>query len=222
MTNQFTKDFFCSLRESYRSKNISEISKSCNEIIKKLSANDLMIHPLGFYYCNLFEFENSEKFRIHIWSNNSERVKPLMDIHNHYYNVISYVVTGHLLNTLYNLSQAKPYSHSLYLGSYDKYGKRILKKTNENYNLKEIVKNKIDFGNLYVIDKSEIHKGEVPASEFTITIVYTEKPINPNPQVYGDINGEKEYEFPKLMVDTNEIEYILKKCQCLTPYKINC
>lgn len=213
--NQFTNDFFNSLRDYYRRKDISEISNYCNEIIKKLSRDDLIIHPLGFYYCNLFEFENSEKFRIHIWSNNSERVKPLMDIHNHYYNVISYVVTGHLFNTLYNLSESLPYTHSLYSGSYNKDGKRILKKTNKNYNLKEIVRNKVDSGNLYVIDKTEIHKGEVPDSEFTITIVYTEKPIEPNPLVFGDINGEDEYGFPILMVNKKELDYIIEKCQHL-------
>lgn len=215
MENQYTKDFFHTLREYYRTKNIIKISESCNKIIKDLKSNDLMIHPLGFYYNNLFEFENNEKFRIHIWSNNSERLKPLMDIHNHYYNVISYVVTGHIFNTLYSSSKSIPSTHSLYSGSYDKDGKRILKKTGQNFNLKKIVQNKIKAGNLYIIDKAEIHKGEVPSSEFTITIVYTEKPTNPNPQVFGKINKEDEYTFPKLMIDKNEVKYILRKCQCL-------
>lgn len=210
------KVFFSSLRGYYRKKDIIKISESCSKIIKTLRKEDLIIHPLGFYYQTLFEFDNNEKFRIHIWSNNTKRIEPLMDIHNHYYNVISYVVTGHLFNTLYKSSELSPYTHTLYSGSYDKNGKRILKKTNKNYNLKKVAKNKINSGQLYIIDKSEIHRGEVPDSEFTITIVYTEKPVSPNPLVFGDINGKKEYEFPLLKVNENELEYIMEKCQCLT------
>jgi hypothetical protein len=209
--NQFSKSFFNNLRDSYINRNIEQISKSCDLIIGHLGKQNLILHPLGFYYCNLFDFCNGEKIRIHIWSDKGKRINPLMDIHNHYYNVVSYVFRGSVYNTLYNVKETKPYTHSLYEGSYDKSGKRILKKTNKKFNLNPLKKQRVAEGELYIIDKSEVHKGEVLESEFSITFVFTEKPINPNPQVFGKINGNTIYEFPLMLSDKDEINHILKK-----------
>jgi len=208
--NQFTNNFFESFRDSYIQRNVKEISNYCNSIITHLNKQDLILHPLGFYYCNVFDFSNGEKIRIHIWSDKGNRIIPLMDIHNHYYNVISFVFKGYVYNTIYDVTKTEPFTHTLYQGSYDKNGKRILEKTDKKFNLIPLKKNKISQGELYIIDKSDVHKGEVPESQFSITFVFTEKPVEPNPQVFGRIDGKDTYEFPLIEVNNEEIEYIIE------------
>lgn len=170
----------------------------------------LRFHPLGFIYGKLHEFLNSENIRIHIWNSNSKVQVPIMNIHNHFYDVNSFVFRGSVSNDLYKINEETEPTHSIYSGSYKNESTRILTKTESNKNIVFEKRQIILKNNLYSIKKNEIHSGDNINNEITITFVFSENPGNPIPLVFGPLKGEKSYIFHSNLVDQktiNEIKY---------------
>jgi len=216
-------NFYTDLRIHFKNKNLKKISEKTYELLTNFSdgylRNKLRVHPLGFLFCRLHCFDNDETIRVHIWLDKENIQKPLMDIHNHFYNIISYIVTGAVSNTLYKVSKEEPLTHATYVGSYQSNEKRILSKKNEFYQLEEIETQIINEGELYTIGKSEVHKGDSIDDSISISIVYTEEPGNPSPLVFGPIAGLDEYTYSSLLVDKQKIIELEKEIKCLTMAK---
>jgi hypothetical protein len=220
------ENFYNVLKSNFRKKDIEELSKNASQLLVEFSKgylrDKLRIHPLGFFFTRLHQFSNNETIRIHIWFDKKNIKKPFMDIHNHFYNISSFIVTGAVSNTLYKVLTTKPFTHSSFAGSYRANEIRILKSQKEYYNLEEIETKIINEGELYEIKKSEVHKGESVNENLTISLVYTEEPDNPIPLVFGPINTSDEYEYSSNIVDLSKVIEIEEKLKCLTPYKKNC
>ena len=174
----------------------------------------LRFHPLGFIYSKLHEFENSEVIRIHVWNSISKIQEPLMNIHNHFYDVNSFVYCGTISNELYELSIASEPTHAIYSGSYINENTRILTKTELYKHLILRQRNLISKGNLYSIEKSEIHSGDNVNNETTITIVFSANPGNPTPLVFGPREGKDAYTYHSKMVDIKTANEIKKQIAC--------
>ena len=174
----------------------------------------LRVHPLGFLFCRLHQFSNNETIRIHIWSDKENIQKQIIDIHNHFYNIMSYIIVGSVSNTLYKASVNEPYTHSTYIGSYQNNEKRILSKNDECYKLEELETHIINEGELYKIVKSEVHRGG-SIDNFSISLVYTEDPGNPSPLVFGPIDGLSKYEYSSILVDELKLIELENQIKCL-------
>lgn len=217
------ENFYTDLRVHFKNKDLKKIREQISELLTEFSdgylRNRLRIHPLGFLFCRLHHFDNDETIRVHIWSDKENIQKPLMDIHNHFYNIISYIVTGSVSNTLYKVSKEEPLTHATYVGSYQSNERRILSKKNMCYKLEEIETHIINEGELYTIGKSDVHKGDSIDDSISISIVYTEDPGNPSPLVFGPIDGMDEYTYFSRLVDKQKVIELENEIKCLTMAK---
>ena len=215
-----TENFYNELKSDFKQKDIGKIKEKVFQLLNEFSdgylRGKLRIHPLGFFFCRLHEFSNKETIRIHVWLDKDTIHKPLMDIHNHFYNISSFIITGTVSNTLFKVLKTEPYSHSVYIGSYGDNEKRVLKSQKEFYKLEEDETHIINEGELYEIKKSEVHKGDTINNTLSISLVYTAEPGNSTPLVFGPINGLDEYEYSSHFVDLNKIMDLEKKIKCLT------
>lgn len=209
------KEYFEKLRDYFKCKIPRKIEDHLRPLIKEIKNNNLLenklrFHPLGFLYIKLFEFQNGETIRMHFWLEENNIQKPLMDIHNHFYHVNSYVYQGKLINKLYERVSEVSNTHAIYSGIYKNISERILIKTNDFDNLILSEEEHIYAKELYRIDKSQIHSGDKLGKDFTVSIVFTENPGNPNPLVFGPIKGENKYSYESEIVSKNLIEIIKK------------
>lgn len=212
------ENFYDDLRIHFKSNDIKSIKEYASLLLIETAQgylrDKLRVHPLGFLFCRLHQFSSNETIRIHIWSDKENVQKPLMDIHNHFYNIISYIVVGSVSNTLYKASKTEPYTHSTYIGSYQTNEKRILSKNDEYYKLEELETHIINEGELYSIGKSEVHRGG-SIEDFSISLVYTEDPGNPSPLVFGPIDGLNKYEYSSSLVDELKLIELENQIKCL-------
>lgn len=109
---------------------------SLNEIKEKLLTSDIEFiwHPLGFIMGTLIT-EEKMKLRIHIWSKKySKPQKPYWNIHTHIFHLKSWIISGSILNTLYEIEEVNESRNCIYEVHY-KDNKSILKKSNKLINL---------------------------------------------------------------------------------------
>lgn len=205
------RSLFEDLRHCYKNRDIENIRKNLDQIFNILFDTDffeknLRYHPLGFIYCRLHEFDNKENIRLHIWNKFSNVQTSSMDIHNHYYDVNSYVLKGKVINTLYTIQKDDNINHYQYVGSYIDSDKRVLTKTSIGNKLIKISNHVINFGELYKIAKEDIHSGGSIGESITIT--YSENPGNPSPLIFGALDGNSQYIFQSQTVPIDVVNYI--------------
>ncbi len=206
---------FEKLRQSFINKDLYSLGIETNDLILFILSTSYLnsktyYHPLGFIYSKLFEFENMETIRIHIWDRKYFSAKPLMDIHNHYYVVNSFLFKGCISNNVFNIDEVNGINYAIYEGGYSKNEERILKRSSRKISLSL---NRIEVycqKELYQIPIDTIHSGHPIDNNLVCTIVYTEKPGKPIPLVVGPIDGELEYCFPTKEVDVDTINNVLK------------
>jgi hypothetical protein len=207
---------FFDIRIAFRENQPSLIGKYFDSLLPILKESNYLIdktyfHPLGFIYSKLFEFENSESLRLHIWDKERWYQEPLMDIHNHFYVVNSYIISGEMKNNLFQINNTKEPNYAVYVGSYTSQNDRILKKTNRLLNAEKINTEIIGVGNLYQITTDKLHSSSIPFDQFTCTLVYTANPGNPEPLVLGPLNGNDEYYYTNKVVEKEIITDLLRK-----------
>jgi hypothetical protein len=208
-------EFFESLKLSYKEGNKEQIKKLATRIIEQLRATNglrqrAIYHPLGFIYTKLYEFKNKESIRLHLWDKERWYQKPLMDIHDHYYTVNSFVFKGCIRNNLYKLRDGEP-NFTLYKGQYSPNGDRVLTKTDKSVYASLDHSEIICEGNLYQITTHQLHSSFVETNVATCTLVYTENPGIPNPLVLGPYNGNDEYYYSNYIVEDHIVDGIIEK-----------
>lgn len=211
------KVFYNLLRKNFIQLNTKETILQVEALISCIKNTDLLKdklykHPLGFCYSTLYQFENKDSFRLHIWYNNMNIKLSNLFIHNHYYTITSFIIMGKMLNTTYNIYPASNKStHTKYIGSYKNRNERILQKSKENYIITKRNEMEINPKKFYKILKSEYHTATVNPNIINCSLVYTSESDKPNPIVFGDINGEFEYYFKSELVTNKEITIIKNK-----------
>ncbi len=90
-------NIFYNIQKSFENKDLTILEKCFYELLQLVKDTSYLddktfFHPLGFIYSKLFEFPNSNTLRLHIWDKERWYQEPLMDIHNHYYTVNSYIM----------------------------------------------------------------------------------------------------------------------------------
>lgn len=205
---------FETLRRSFLCKDIALLKSNTTKLIETLlEASDFNIqayfHPLGFVYAKLYEFENMETIRIHIWNRKYYENKAQMEIHNHYYIVNSFLYRGCINNNIYRPDEENGETYAIYNGAYNSKGDRILQRSSKQISLSLSNTDLHCENELYQIPIDTIHSGHPDGEGMVCTVVYTEKPGVPTPLVVGPLNGELEYNFPNKAVDHSIFKKVL-------------
>lgn len=166
-------------------------------------------HPLGFIFCKLSE-EGERKIRLHIWPNNKERMqKPAWLIHNHMFDLKSWVVSGEIENTEYLVVEGKP-NYRVYNARYEKDGS-VLYRTESLICLKVNRRLLLSAGEVYEVPSGAFHQSVMSSESTTVTVCETINQPNISPIIAGEINGGCRYSYIRAQVDKNDLHAIIAK-----------
>lgn len=179
--------------------------------IKRLKLN-FVWHPLGFIMGSYIK-EGNNQIRIHIWpENNSHAQLPYWNIHNHSFNLTSWVIRGEILNTEYLVSESNQGTNCIYSVNYDE-GNSILKKTNKNVNIVKKITTTNKRGFKYSMHRSVFHSSIVNSNQIALTIVLSSLSNNQNPSVIGKNDGNNRYSYNRNIVDPLILNNFLKQLE---------
>lgn len=163
-----------------QNKSITDILPSVSDIFnliinQKKWVSEFYLHPLGFYYCRLFD-NGENQIRLHIWEPGYPVKKDLF-IHDHYYDLCSWVLCGKILDFSYSVEKTIEISEftkftSSYINGNDI---RTLNRTDEYQKVNRSLERLLVKGEKYIIPKGTFHSNKIffDISELTVTLVYT-------------------------------------------------
>jgi len=197
-------------------KNITEALKQLEAgtyVAKDLAAypydaeKDYFWHPLGFLMSKLFE-EPPLALRIHIWPKGGGREQnPSWPIHDHIFNMRSWILQGAIRNTVYCESECSPNFH-LYLASY-KDGESVLSRAKNGICLKKKYEEKYEAGQSYAVEAKVFHSSSHEKDTTTITAVLTNSISLDPPRIAGAIDGLEEYRYLRGIASKEEVLKII-------------
>lgn len=200
-------------------KSFDEVKNVVLKFIKEYLENEnhqvkFYKHPLGFFYTRIIQ-EKDVQIRLHIWTKNYQ-IKEDLFIHDHYYDLKSWVLCGEIEDFTYKLKKSEDNSSlAKYVGSYsESENYRYLKLTNEYYTIISKTSKIITSGNLYSIDKSKFHSNKIhfKNSNITSTLVYTFNPNkNHEPVVLGLKRIERIVEEAPILIPHEDMKSILNQ-----------
>lgn len=196
---------------------LSLIKTIFEQILYKDSwTNEFYLHPLGFYYCRLAENPKNQ-IRLHIWIPGYPMKQDLF-IHDHYYDLCSWILCGKILDSSYEVLPSKnKSSYTKFTSGYiDNENNRILYRTEEFQTVKKIKEKTLIKGQKYFIPKEQYHSNQVffDESEITATLVFTyNHKENHSPNVIGLSTNEYHLEDRPKPISISEIKKIIKICK---------
>lgn len=189
--------------------NRSELSAF--DIIKlaKEQCGEFIWHPLGFILCKLSE-EGERKIRLHIWPNNNDRMqKPAWLIHDHMFDLKSWVITGKIENTEYSVTEGKS-NYRVYNAKYEK-DSSVLYRTDRLIRLYKNNRSLLNAGEAYEVPLGILHQSVSSSESTTVTVCETINRPSISPIIAGEINGAVRYSYTRAQVDENDLHAIIAK-----------
>ncbi|MGG9972759.1 hypothetical protein ACQ33O_13285 [Ferruginibacter sp. SUN002] len=176
--------------------------------------DDFFLHPLGFYYCRLFT-SDQHQIRLHIWEPNYP-IKSDLFIHDHFYDLCSWILCGKIVDYLYKVESSKEESdYTLFISSYlpDK-NVRTLTRTNNFKTVKKVTERIIGNKEKYIIPRDTFHSNKIlfEESDLAVTFVFTyNHKENPSPNVIGLSKNEIYYESDPIKIAPDKVKVLIKK-----------
>jgi hypothetical protein len=207
---------FETARSYFKEKDLKNISNCFSDFLIFFKESEYLydktfFHPLGFVYTELFEFENRDTIRINIWDTVRHYQEPLMEIHNHFYNLNSFIIKGKMINNLYKTNPNENPNYAIYMGTYNQTSGRTLKKTEKKLNVQLEKIQEINQNEIYNISPDRLHSSFVPIEQFTCSFVYASERGTPTSMILGPIDGLNEYYYHNKLVDKKVIDEIFEK-----------
>lgn len=192
---------------------ISCIENIFEEILQGEWDNKFYLHPLGFYYCRVAERQGNQ-IRLHIWEANYSMKKDLF-IHDHYYDLCSWILIGKILDYTYSVLPTKEKStYTKFISGYiDNENNRNLNRTDEFQNVEKIAERILKKEQKYFIPKETYHSNKVlfDESQITATLVYTfNHNENHSPNVIGLSANENYLEDKPIPISENKIKRLIE------------
>ncbi|MBT8124761.1 MAG: hypothetical protein KJO81_08055 [Gammaproteobacteria bacterium] len=167
-------------------------------------------HPLGFIFCRL-SIEGNRKIRLHIWPKNKGKVqKPSWMIHNHLFDLKSWVIKGQILNIEYKAYADNDGEFTFYTACY-KGEKSIIERTDEIIGLEEIRRFLVNVGENYQIPAGRLHESIAVHDSISITICETIDKSDKPPLVVGRNIGEQLFTYLRSDVADSVINEIINE-----------
>ena len=183
---------------------------SAKQLIEFVIAENITFiwHPLGFIMCKISN-EDKKIIRLHIWPDNKCCIqKPTWLIHDHFFDLKSWVLKGTITNIEYIVGEFDN-SFQVYNTIYEK-DKSILIKTKQRLSILESKRYLIKEGESYDVYAGQLHKS-ISSSNTTVTICETVNQFNLKPRVLGACSGRDRYSYTRNVVSKVELEAITNK-----------
>lgn len=166
-------------------------------------------HPLGFIMSTYLQ-ENNKKIRIHIWPKNYSKTQlPNWNIHNHIFDLTSWVLEGEILNIEYDLEYINNSNNCIYEVTYNS-KHSILKKTNNKIKMTEKNKTINVKGNTYSLKSNIFHSSILKGNKSALTLVLSVETDNKCPLVVGECNAKLEYIYSREEVSDDLLKRIIE------------
>lgn len=166
-------------------------------------------HPLGFLMSKLFE-EPSLALRVHIWPKGGGREQnPAWPIHDHIFNMKSWILQGSIINTVYCASE-KSSNFQQYLASYLG-NESILTRTEQEISLARKCEETYGAGQFYTMDAGIFHSSSHAKENTTVTAVLTNNVFPGPPRIAGSKNGLHEYRYARSIASKEEVLNIISE-----------
>lgn len=163
------------------------LNQNCNHIIFNW-------HPLGFVHSKLCYIPNIGDLRLHVWLEGFRNTQlPHMPIHDHIFNVNSFILSGTVTNHIYEVGNGNDNGHlyRTYEAQYKNVGS-LLSPTEELLTCRlksSAVHSKGDF---YIVKKEIFHETTVEVGNFAATLVIaTERDDTKKPKILGPIKSQE-------------------------------
>ncbi len=188
---------------------MSKIERILMNLIEQPNIFEATYHPLGFIHLKLFKKSNMS-LRLHIWPRETRKTQiPAWLIHNHIFDLESYVLCGSINNLRYDVVKAKNKpSHRIYEVIYDKCESQI-HVTDEFVYCELLELQTFKAGDSYKVDRETFHTSIVELSELTCTLVITSNEIATKPKVLGELEAESSYKYKRTQFDSEELRRVL-------------
>lgn len=176
--------------------------------------NDFFLHPLGFHYCRLF-YNDEHQVRLHIWKPNYPVKKDLF-IHDHFYDLCSWVLCGEIVDYTYEVEETNEKSdYCMFTSSYraDK-NVRTLAKTDKFLSVKMKEERIIKRNEKYIIPRDTFHSNKIlfDQSDLTATFVFTfNHKENHSPNVVGLSKNEDYFESARVRISPHKVKELINK-----------
>lgn len=202
-------------------KTITEILDVANGVFNLIVTqgewtSDFFLHPLGFHYCRLYHDENHQ-VRLHIWEKNYP-VKEDLYIHDHFYDLCSWVLCGEIMDYSYEVKAINEKSdYCMFISSYlsDK-NVRTIKKTETFLSVKKNEGRIIKKNQKYTIERETFHSNQIlfGESDLTVTIVYTfNHKKNNSPHVVGLHTNDGYYEGSPNRISSDKVKALITEAK---------
>jgi hypothetical protein len=166
-------------------------------------------HPLGFIFCELSK-ERERKIRLHIWPNNNDRMqKPAWLIHDHLFNLKSWVVAGRIENIEYSVEEGTP-NYRVYYARYEG-DSSVLYRTDKEIFITENIRYLVSAGEGYSVLSGVLHQSVSVSETTSVTVCETIDQPNIIPSIAGDISGVDKYSYIRVKVDESDLQSIIAK-----------
>lgn len=176
-------------------------------------------HPLGFLHVeltSLVKVPQGCRFRLHIWDNTNGTIDELGDLHDHVWDLRSWVLHGALIDVTYGPTRS---DSGEFWGSRITYGARNVAGERLRYDLNRIQERRIEAGNYYTIPYGTVHSSS-PALVPTVTLLVSfENPaaalegplvLSPSSQGGGITAERVQVSADELMESIDEVLRIVK------------
>jgi hypothetical protein len=168
-------------------------------------------HPLGFVHCKLFQNDDTI-LRLHIWPSSERRYQePQFTIHDHIFDMTSYVVTGVQTNVLYKVHEdSGAPTGKLYSVGYVE-GESWVTDIGRLVSCSELSRTKYKTNETYSMTDAVFHESDIPDDMLTCTLVTTKNKLPRTPVVIGPVDGEKEYRYVRENCSLDLVAQLLQK-----------
>jgi hypothetical protein len=195
LSNQLNPMNISNLAEKLFNSKITE--DEVKEIVEYAYHTNAMFnwHPLGFVHYKLFENDGTI-LRLHIWPSTGRRYQePQFTIHDHIFDMTSYIVTGVQTNVLYKVySDSEKPNGKLYSVGYVE-GQSWVRDIGRQISFIELSRTEYKKNETYSMTEAIFHESDIRNDALVCTVVTTKNKLSRTPIVIGPIEGEKEYRY---------------------------
>lgn len=165
-------------------------------------------HVLGFWHARLDSSDDCD-LRLHVWPVPLQPREPHWPIHNHRFTLNSYVLSGTVVNTIYDVEFKSEGTSRAYTVEYVQ-GKSVRKASEKLLEYSVRTSSVIEEDRFYTVPHMEFHSSAVTFQpSVTIALAYNKRDMEPI--VIGDRVGKPEYTYERMPVPDTEVFAILSK-----------
>jgi hypothetical protein len=163
-------------------------------------------HPLGFFRLDIGSDDAGLRYGIDVWPTGFRSTQqPAWLTHRHVWDLESLVLAGALTNFEQDRILRSPKASNVVYDAIVQPGKSILRRTQQELELREVSEEEIRSGRFYRVDIGRFHATDVPLNSYAATLVRRGPKLRPYSQVAGPHRGPEELTYERIRVTTDTV-----------------